>query len=100
MFKMIKAFFSWVEQEEYLKENIAKKIELPKVPKFVLKGFTINEVKAMIDAFSYKSYLEVRNKAVTAMLADCGLRAMEIRGLLIENVKETSISQQNLSING
>ncbi|WP_419883936.1 tyrosine-type recombinase/integrase [Peribacillus sp. B-H-3] len=91
MFKMIKAFFSWVEQEEYLKENIAKKVELPKVPKLVLKGFTIKEVKAMIDAFSYKSYLEVRNKAVTAMLADCGLRAMEIRGLLTENVKETSI---------
>jgi integrase/recombinase XerD len=91
MFKMIKAFFSWVEQEEYLKENIAKKVELPKVPKIVLKGFTNKEVKAMIDAFSYKSYLEVRNKAITAMLADCGLRAMEIRGLLTENVKETSI---------
>ena len=52
MFKMIKAFFSWCEKEEYLKENIANKVELPKVPKKVLKGFTVKEVKAMIDAFS------------------------------------------------
>lgn len=91
MFKMIRAFFSWCEKEEYLVENIAKKVELPKVPKKVLNGFTVKEVQAMIDAFSYKNYIETRNKAIIAMLADCGLRAMEIRGVLSENVRETSI---------
>ncbi|MEN8699581.1 tyrosine-type recombinase/integrase [Bacillus infantis] len=91
MFKMIRAFFSWCEKEGYLKENIAKKVELPKVPKKVLKGFTVEEVQNMIQAFSYKNYIETRNKAIIAMLADCGLRAMEIRGLSSENVKDTSI---------
>ncbi|MFB7302017.1 tyrosine-type recombinase/integrase [Heyndrickxia sporothermodurans] len=91
MFKMIKAFFSWCEKEEYLKENIASKVELPKVPITVLNGFTVKEVQSMIDAFSFKNYLETRNKAIIAMMADCGLRAMEIRGLLSENVRETSI---------
>lgn len=91
MFKMIKAFFSWCEREEYLEENIATKVELPKVTVKILNGFTVKEVQAMIDAFSYKNYIETRNKAFIAMLADCGLRAMEIRGLLSENVKETTI---------
>jgi integrase/recombinase XerD len=91
MFKMIKVFFSWCEKEEYLKENIAKKVDLPKVPKKVLNGFEIEEVKAMIDAFTSKTYLEARNKAIIAMLSDCGLRAMEIRGLKSCNVKETTI---------
>ncbi|PKG22360.1 tyrosine-type recombinase/integrase [Niallia nealsonii] len=91
MFKMIKAFFSWCEREGYIKENIAKKVETPKLPKKVLKGFTVDDVQAMIDAFSYKNYLEARNKAIIAMLSDCGLRAMEIRGLLSVNVKETNI---------
>ncbi|MEH7393593.1 tyrosine-type recombinase/integrase [Bacillus sp. JJ1474] len=91
MFKMIRAFFSWCVKEEYLKENIAKKVEFPRVPKKVLKGFTRDEVQAMIDAFSYKSYIEARNKAMIAMMADCGLRAMEIRGLQSESVKETTI---------
>ena len=66
-------------------------MELPKIPKKLLKGFTIQEVSAMIDAFSYKNYIEARNKAIVAMLSDCGLRAMEIRGLLTQNVKETTI---------
>jgi integrase/recombinase XerD len=91
MFKMIKAFFSWCEQEGYLKENIAKRVELPKVPKKVLEGFTVEEVQKMIDAFTYKDYLETRNKAIIAMLSDTGLRAMELRGLKNENVKETTI---------
>jgi integrase/recombinase XerD len=91
MFKMIRAFFNWCVKEGYLKENIASKVELPKVPKKVLEGFTIKEVKAMIDAFSYKNYFEARNKAIIAMLADCGLRSMEIRGLKNDDVKETTI---------
>ena len=91
MFKMIKAFFAWCEQEEYLKENIAKKVEMPRIPKKILKGFTTKEVQLMIDSFSYKNYFEARNKAIIGMLSDCGLRAMEIRGLLTENVKETTI---------
>jgi len=91
MFKMIKAFFSWCESEGYIKENIAKKVETPKLPKKVLKGFTVDDVQAMIDAFSYKNYLEARNKAVIALLSDCGLRSMEVRNLLKVDVKDTSI---------
>ncbi|TCN25512.1 tyrosine-type recombinase/integrase [Mesobacillus foraminis] len=91
MFKMIKAFFSWCEKEEYIKENIAKKVETPKLPKKILKGFTIQEVDKMINSFTYKNYFEARNKAIIAMLSDCGLRAMEIRGLRTVNVKETTI---------
>ncbi|WP_336882261.1 tyrosine-type recombinase/integrase [Priestia koreensis] len=91
MFKLIRAFFSWCEKEELLTENIAKRVETPKVPKKVLKGFTVEEVQAMMNAFSYKTYLDIRNKAIIAILADCGLRAMELRGLLSVNVKETSM---------
>jgi integrase/recombinase XerD len=91
MFKMIKAFFNWCEREGYIKENVTQKIILPKVPKKILKGFTNVEVQRMIDAFSYKNYIEARNKAIIAILADCGLRSMEVRGLLSFNVKETSL---------
>jgi integrase/recombinase XerD len=94
MFKMIKAFFNWCIEEEYLTENPCNKVETPKIPKKVLKGFTADEVGAMIRAFSSDKYLEVRNKAIIAMLADCGLRAMEIRSLRFSDVKDTSILVQ------
>ncbi len=91
MFKVIRAFFSWCVREEYLNENIAKKVDLPKQPKKVLKGFTVIEVDRMINSFTYKTYFEARNKAMIAMLSDCGLRAKELRELETRNVKETTI---------
>lgn len=91
MCRLITAFFNWCIREEYLKENPMKKVEIPKAPRKVLNGFTKEEVYAMISAFSFKNYLEARNKAIIAMLADTGLRAMEIRGLKSKNVKDTTI---------
>nr|WP_154749587.1 tyrosine-type recombinase/integrase [Planomicrobium sp. YIM 101495] len=95
MFKMIASFFNWCEKEEYLSENIAKKVELPKVPEKVLNGFTLEEVHAMINSFSYKTYLEARNKAIIALLADTGIRAMELRTL-----KTASFSETKILVNG
>lgn len=91
MYKIISAFFNWCAKEEYLTENLMRKVESPRQPKKVLKGFTESEVHAMVNAFTFKNYLETRNKAIITMLADCGLRAMEIRGLKRENVRDTSI---------
>ena len=91
MYKMVSAFFNWCVHEGYWEENLMRKVETPKVPKKVLKGFNADDIYSMIEAFSYKSYQEARNKAIIAMLADCGLRAMEIRTLPYENVGETSI---------
>lgn len=91
MFKTIHAFFSWCVREEYLEVNIASKVDTPKVQKKVIDGFTGKEVQDMVAAFTFKNYLEARNKAIIAMLADIGLRAMEIRGLQFTNVKETTI---------
>lgn len=91
MFKTIHAFFSWCVREEYLEVNIASKVDTPKVQKKVIDGFTGKEVQDMVAAFTFKNYLEARNKAIIAMLADTGLRAMEIRGLQLTNVKETTI---------
>ncbi|WP_050182785.1 tyrosine-type recombinase/integrase [Domibacillus robiginosus] len=91
MAKMITAFFNWCISEEYLSENPMRKVEIPKVPKKMLEGFTAEEVFSMIQAFDYSSYQEARNKAIIAMLADCGLRAIEIRTLPFKNVGESSI---------
>lgn len=91
LIKVVKAFFSWCEKEEYLEENIAKKLTTPNVPKTVLKGFKEDEVKRMINAFTLKTYFEIRNKAIIAMLADTGIRSMEIRGLEVGDIRDTTI---------
>jgi len=78
LFKVIRAFFSWCEKEEYIRVNPSIKVELPKVPKRIVEVLTTDEVYRMINAFSYKTYLEARNRAVLSMMTDLGLRAMEI----------------------
>jgi integrase/recombinase XerD len=90
--KLIKAFFNWcVKDEGYLKENPIDKVELPKVPKKVKQGLSVDEIQAMIEAFSFKTYIEARNKAIIACLADLGLRSMEIRTLHKSNVRDSTI---------
>lgn len=54
MSKMIKAFFNWCVKEEYLVESSMNKVEMPKVPKKILNGFTIEEVQRRINAFTTK----------------------------------------------
>src|SRR5699024_10097956 len=91
MAKQVKAFFSWCVREDYLTENPMDKVTIPKLPKVLLTGLTTKEVVSMMDSFNNKKYLEVRNKAIIAMMADCGLRAMEIAGLKEDDVRETDI---------
>lgn len=91
MARAIMAFFNWCVEEEYLTKSPMEKVELPKVPKKMSDGFTGDEVRKMINAYDYSSYLQARNKAIIAMLADTGIRAMELRTLPFENVKDTTI---------
>ena len=91
MAKMIKAFLNWCVKEEYLTVNPMDGVELPRASKKVIEGYTLDEVNAMINAFSTKTYLEARNKAIIAMLADCGLRSIELRTLTTPNVRETAL---------
>lgn len=91
MAKQVKAFFNWCVKEEYLQKNPMDKVTLPKLPKMLLTGLTTKEVIAMMESFNNKEYLEIRNKAVIAMMSDCGLRAMEIAGIKEQDVRETDI---------
>nr|WP_275577678.1 tyrosine-type recombinase/integrase [Virgibacillus halotolerans] len=68
-----------------------KGVALPKVAKQIRDGFTSDEVVSMIDAFNYKDYINARNKAIVAMLADTGLRAIEITNLPSDAVKNINM---------
>lgn len=89
--RQIKAFFNWCVGEEYLKESPMEKVTLPKLPRKLITGLTTQEVISMIKCFNNTDYLEIRNKAIIAMMTDCGLRAMEIATLKELDVHETDI---------
>nr|WP_210727916.1 tyrosine-type recombinase/integrase [Facklamia miroungae] len=86
--KSIKVLFKYAYEERYISENIMLKVNLLKEEKLVLTTFSDEEVIKMIDYYSGKGFLKVRNKLIIEMFADTGLRASELRGIRNNRVKD------------
>ncbi|MBP1968009.1 integrase/recombinase XerD [Virgibacillus natechei] len=91
MSKQVRAFFSWCVKEEYIQINPMDKVTLPKVGTKMLTGYTTQEVTTMINCFNNKEYLEIRNKAIVSLMADCGLRSIEIRRFTHSSIHDNFI---------
>jgi len=70
-------FFHWLEEEDYLETNIAKRLELPKKPKNVRKGIKENERDLIIE----QAKDNPRDYAMVLFLADTACRAAGLAGL-------------------
>ena len=66
-----------------------------KLPKLKLRTFTEKNIKDMINYYDGKSFLEVRNKAMIALLFDTGIRLSELMEL-----EETQIHEDSILIYG
>ncbi|GAB4072674.1 tyrosine-type recombinase/integrase [Barrientosiimonas marina] len=89
--KQVKAFLNWCVQEEYISSNPFYGVVLPKLPKRLSQGLTQSEVKSLLKATNGNSYMETRNKAIIAIMADCGLRSHEVRQLKNNSIKDNAI---------
>lgn len=89
--KNLSMFFNYLQEEEYLKDNLAKKVRWQKEDKVIIKSFTDKEVGRMVKAFSYNTYLEARNKCIVALLCDTGVRNLELCNIKCEDIKGNAI---------
>lgn len=76
--KILKVFFAYCSNEEYILSNPALKIPYAKEATTIIKTFTDEEVKRMILAFKERDYLSIRNRTLIVMLADTCMRANEL----------------------
>lgn len=91
--KVIKAFYKWAVYENYINEtdNPARNVKYLKGEKPLIKTFTNDEVKGMMEVYRGHDYLSMRNKAILAVLFDTGIRNHELCSLNMESVKDTYI---------
>lgn len=89
--KCLIAYFNYVVDEEYISLNVAKKVKFQRESKVLIKTFTDQEVRNMVSSFSYKTYMEARNKCIVAMLLDTGIRNAELCGIKTFDIRETNI---------
>jgi len=85
----LKALFAWLSREEdferLVSPTLAKRIELPKSDEQILETFTPEQLAAML-AVTADQVFAVRDRAIVAVLIDCGIRASELCGLMLDSV--------------
>ncbi len=89
--KNIRSFFKYCYKEEYIHRSIALKVEWQREKRTVIKTFTDEEVQGMLGVYTYKNYLETRNKCIMAVLFYTGTRNLELCTLGMLDIKDTVI---------
>jgi integrase/recombinase XerD len=90
--RVIKSFLYWCLKDDqyaqYVSETIINRIEKPKIIETIIEVFTTEQIKALFKACDKEEseHLQLRDRAILAVLLDCGLRATELCTLTIGNV--------------
>jgi integrase/recombinase XerD len=73
---ILKAFFAWLEEEEYIGKNPAKKIKPTKVDKRIRKALTLEELELMRDACT-----TTRQRCMFELFYSTGVRLDELHSV-------------------
>lgn len=77
----LKNFFGWLQDEEYIIKNPAKKLAFTKVPKLILQGYKPDNLEKLRLACS-----TVKEKAFFELLESTACRISEISYLTLDNI--------------
>lgn len=95
--KGVKAFLSWLYDEEYINENLGEKLKLPKAQRKTIDTLNPKEIELLFKSFDTKSYLGLRNYCICALMLDSGLRKSEIVNLKLNDIH---IAEGYIIVNG
>lgn len=80
-----KCFFNWLVEESLIESSPMARLPKPKVPQEHVEPFTMEQVKAILEA-ARRSLHPRRNEAIVLFLLDTGVRASELCNLTVDNV--------------
>lgn len=82
----IRSFCKFLCIEGILKQNPAKLVSLPKVPKKIPNHLTVDDCVMLIESPDLSTPLGVRDRAILELLYACGIRVSELTGLDWEDI--------------
>jgi len=83
---VLKRFFNFLKEEEYLTDSPMDRIQPPKIPKLQPRFLSKEEAKRFFDAIDRKTSSGIRNYAFLLFLLDTGARLSEALSLEISNL--------------
>lgn len=84
---VLKSFFQWLQDEEYVERNIMNKIKAPKIPKRLREGLSHEEVELLREACETD-----REKAMLEFFVATGCRAAEVESLKLSDLNFNDLS--------
>jgi site-specific recombinase XerD len=82
-----RTFLSWLHREGYLEEDLAARIELPKVGQKILEILTEEEITRLFQHLPLGDDQGCRNAGVVSLMLDAGLRLSEVAGIDLDDVR-------------
>lgn len=92
LIKVYRAFYKYLVEQEYVIKNPILKVSWMHEPTNIIKTFSDEEVKRMLNVYPETDYMNIRNKAIMAMLFDTGIRNYELCCLPNDNIKDNYIA--------
>lgn len=88
--KILRGFFKYTNGEDYTTIEY-KKVAWVKEGKPVIKAFTAQEARRMLEYYDNKSYLACRNRTIITMFLETGIRCKELIDMQPEDLTDTYI---------
>ncbi|MBQ7881257.1 MAG: tyrosine recombinase XerD [Treponema sp.] len=82
----LRSLGSFLVQNNYWKENVAKLLDRPKVSRDLPAVLTVEEVDRFLNVIDLSKPLGIRDRALFELIYSCGLRISEVVTLKVSNV--------------
>lgn len=85
-YRCLKAFYTWLVTEQFIKESPLKNIKPPRVPKRSKPFITEEQFQALLSFCPISTYLGARNAATLWLLWTTGMRLSELTNLKVSDL--------------
>lgn len=90
--KTLRCFLKFAFDENYINEDLARKVKMVRTDKDTIKILSPEQVEALIKVIDTKSYTGFRDYVFIMLLLDCGARISEIISLNLDQIDLQSSS--------
>lgn len=79
--RTLRTYLKWLYNEDYLSEDLSKKLKLVKEPIDTITPLDDNSVKKLLKQPNNKTYVGLRDFTIMVIMLDCGIRVGELVSL-------------------